>query len=292
MKLELHGVTKTYGSKKALQETNLVFESGVTGLLGPNGAGKSTLMRLMATIDTPTSGTILYNGEDITKNPNALRRELGYLPQDFGVYPNMTPVEFLEYMAAMKGLSVRSARERIDALLENLNLSDVRKKKIGGFSGGMRQRVGIAQALLNDPSVLIVDEPTVGLDPKERITFRNLLASLSDEKIIILSTHIVTDIESIAPRIAFLMQGQLLSYLPPEELIQKLDGKVWNCVVSLSKLGELSKQYIVSNAIQRSDGIHAKIIAEKQPVIGAEAIAPDLEDAYLYFTSRKHSYRT
>lgn len=285
MRLELHNVTKTYGSKKALQEMNLFFESGITGLLGPNGAGKSTLMRLMATIESPGSGTIIYNGQDITKKPNVLRRELGYLPQDFGVYPNMTPLEFLEYMAAMKGLPMRSARQRIDALLENLHLADVRKSKLGGFSGGMKQRVGIAQALLNDPSVLIVDEPTVGLDPEERITFRNLLASLSDEKIIILSTHIVTDIESIAPRIALLRSGHLIADLPPEELIRKVEGKVWSCVVSAGKLSELSEHYTISNAIQRCDGIHAKVIAEKQPIINAELIAPDLEDAYLFFTS-------
>lgn len=287
MRLELRDVTKMYGSKKALQDINLVFDSGVTGLLGPNGAGKSTLMRLMATIESPTSGTIIYNGEDIAKKPNVLRRELGYLPQDFGVYPNMTPVEFLEYMAAMKGLSMNSARKRIDVLLENLHLSDVRKRKLGGFSGGMKQRVGIAQALLNDPAVLIVDEPTVGLDPEERITFRNLLASLSDEKIIILSTHIVTDIESIAPRIAFLTGGHLLANLSPEELIQKVEGKVWSCVVSAGKLSGLSERYTISNAIQRCDGIHVKVIAEKQPVINAEPIAPDLEDAYLFYTSRK-----
>lgn len=287
MRLELRDVTKMYGSKKALQDINLVFDSGVTGLLGPNGAGKSTLMRLMATIESPTSGTIIYNGEDIAKKPNVLRRELGYLPQDFGVYPNMTPVEFLEYMAAMKGLSMNSAGKRIDVLLENLHLSDVRKRKLGGFSGGMKQRVGIAQALLNDPAVLIVDEPTVGLDPEERITFRNLLASLSDEKIIILSTHIVTDIESIAPRIAFLTGGHLLANLSPEELIQKVEGKVWSCVVSAGKLSELSERYTISNAIQRCDGIHVKVIAEKQPVINAEPIAPDLEDAYLFYTSRK-----
>ena len=289
MKLELKSVSKTYGSKKALQEMNLTFTSGVTGLLGSNGAGKSTLMRLMATIETPTEGTIFYNGKDIAKNPDMLRKELGYLPQDFGVYPNMTPVEFLEYMAAMKGLSKASARKRIDVLLEDLHLTEARKRKLGGFSGGMKQRVGIAQALLNDPSVLIVDEPTVGLDPEERIAFRNLLASLSEEKIILLSTHIVTDIEAIAPRIVLLNQGRLLADLPPEELIQKVEGMVWNCVIPAEKIEEFGEKYKISNAIQRSNGIHARVISKKQPTINAEAVAPDLEDSYLWFITKKEA---
>lgn len=289
MELELKSVSKTYGSKKALQEMNLIFTSGVTGLLGSNGAGKSTLMRLLATIETPTEGTIFYNGKDIAKNPDMLRKELGYLPQDFGVYPNMTPVEFLEYMAAMKGLSKASARKRIDVLLEDLHLTEARKRKLGGFSGGMKQRVGIAQALLNDPAVLIVDEPTVGLDPEERIAFRNLLASLSEEKIILLSTHIITDIEAIAPRIVLLNQGRLLADLPPEELIQKVEGMVWNCVIPAEKIEEFGEKYKISNAIQRSNGIHARVISKKQPTINAEAVAPDLEDAYLWFITKKEA---
>ena len=195
MNLTLNNISKNYGSKKALQNINFSFTTGVTGLLGPNGAGKSTLMRLMSTVDVPTEGEILFNGNNIHKRPDDLRMVLGYLPQDFGVYPNMNAKEFLEYMAAMKNLNMKSARKRIDDLLEVLHLSQASKRMLSGYSGGMKQRVGIAQALLNDPDVLIIDEPTVGLDPEERIQFRNLLSSLSENKIIILSTHIVTDIE-------------------------------------------------------------------------------------------------
>ena len=174
------------------------------GLLGPNGAGKSTLMRILATITRPTEGKVTWNGTDLVREPDAVRTVLGYLPQDFGVYPNLNPVEFLDYLAAAKGLDAKLARTRIDELLELVNLNDARKRPLGGFSGGMRQRVGIAQALLNDPRLLIVDEPTAGLDPEERVRFRNLLSELSGERIVILSTHIVSDVEATATDIALI----------------------------------------------------------------------------------------
>lgn len=285
MKLSIMSVSKSYGSKQALKSVSFSFENGVTGLLGLNGAGKSTLMRMLATVDTPTLGTITFNDTDIVRHPGVIRRELGYLPQTFGVYPNMTPVEFLEYMAAMKSLNMRSAKKRINELLEALHLADVRKRQVGGFSGGMKQRVGIAQALLSDPSVLIVDEPTVGLDPEERIQFRNLLSSLSSNKIIIFSTHIVTDIESIAPNIALMSSGSLVACTTPERLIEQVYSKVWGCTVSPDMLTEIQNKFIVSNTRQRSDGIFVRIVSEKKPTLDAAAIPPTLEDAYLFATA-------
>lgn len=286
MNLTLNNISKNYGSKKALQNINFSFTTGVTGLLGPNGAGKSTLMRLMSTVDVPTEGEILFNGNNIHKRPDDLRMVLGYLPQDFGVYPNMNAKEFLEYMAAMKNLNMKSARKRIDDLLEVLHLSQASKRMLSGYSGGMKQRVGIAQALLNDPDVLIIDEPTVGLDPEERIQFRNLLSSLSENKIIILSTHIVTDIEAIAPKIAVISDGCMIANTTPEELLGNVDGKVWECVVTSQKLQELQKQFIISNSSSRSNGIHARIVSDKKPTLDAIETLPSLEDAYLY-TTRK-----
>ena len=205
MELIIQSVTKQYNKQVCgLRDFSLQPKPGVLGLLGPNGAGKSTLMRILATITLPTMGTITWNGVDIVQQPNALRQSLGYLPQDFGIYPNLNAIEFLEYMAAMKGLSSRSARQRIDELLQLVNLTEAAHRPLGGFSGGMKQRIGIAQALLNDPQLLIVDEPTVGLDPEERVRFRHLLSELSGERLVILSTHIVSDVEATATSIAII----------------------------------------------------------------------------------------
>lgn len=285
MELHVEHVTKSYGSKQALADMTLKLKPGVLGLLGPNGAGKSTLMRMLATIEKPSSGTISWNGVDIARHPDRLRTELGYLPQDFGVYPNMNPIEFLEYMAAMKGLSVRSARKRINELLDILNLGGDRKRLLGGFSGGMKQRVGIAQSLLNDPSLLIVDEPTVGLDPEERIRFRNLLSTLSSNRIVILSTHIVTDIESIATHIAILSKGRLVTHAAPEHLIQSVEHKVWNCIIPSSSLKDMQEKNTISSAIHRSDGVHARIVSDLRPSPNASLLPSTLEDAYLYYVA-------
>lgn len=286
MELKLEHVSKFYYSKRAIQDVTLTISNGVTGLLGPNGAGKTTLMRMLSTIEAPTKGIIQYNGKDIAKYPNELRSTLGYLPQDFGVYPNLSALEFLEYLAAMKSLPMKPAKKRIMELLNILHLSEAYKRPLGTFSGGMKQRVGIAQALLNDPSVLIVDEPTVSLDPEERIQFRNLLSSLSGERIIILSTHIVTDIELIAPNITILSKGELIAYACPEELLRRVDGKVWTCVAPIAKVPEMKNEFLISNSIQRSDGVHLRIISEKQPSLDASSIVPVLEDAYLYATTK------
>src|SRR6266850_6969752 len=212
MRLLIENLSKEYrGSVRALSEVHLALGPGVLGLLGPNGAGKSTLMRILATITQPSSGRVLWNETEIARDPDVLRAVLGYLPQDFGVYPNLNALEFLEYLAAVRGIAAAAARKRIGELLELVNLTDAAKRPLGGYSGGMRQRVGIAQALLNDPQLLIVDEPTAGLDPEERVRFRNLLGDLSGERIVLLSTHIVSDVEATAAHIALLAHGRLLA---------------------------------------------------------------------------------
>ena len=220
MKLIIENVSKKYKKDSyGLRDLSLQIETGVLGLLGPNGAGKSTLMRILSTITKPTEGRVIWNGIDITKDPNAIRSILGYLPQDFGVYPHLNAVEFLEYLASIRGLDLTISRKRIDELLQLVNLHEVRKKPLNSLSGGMKQRVGIAQALLNDPKLLIVDEPTVGLDPEERIRFRNLLSELSGDRIVILSTHIVSDVESTATDIAIVNQGKLVIQASPSEIL-------------------------------------------------------------------------
>src|SRR6516165_6520492 len=226
MQLVVEGVSKLYRSKVwGLRRFSLTLGPGVLGLLGPNGAGKSTLMRVLATVTRATEGRVLWNGTDVAGSPNPLRSVLGYLPQDFGVYPNLSAVEFLEYLAAVRGLDAASARRRIPELLELVNLAEAARRPLGGYSGGMRQRVGIAQALLNDPQLLIVDEPTSGLDPEERVRFRNLLSELSGERIVILSTHIVSDVEAVATRIAILAHGRLLAHGSPESILGSVSGK-------------------------------------------------------------------
>ena len=288
MKLEINNVGKQYrGGFWGLQEFDLALHAGVLGLLGPNGAGKSTLMNILATVTKPTTGTALWNGNDIVKTPNALRTVLGYLPQDFGVYPNLNAVEFLQYMAAIKGLDGQTARRRIDELLQLVNLTGAGKRPLGGYSGGMKQRVGIAQALLNDPKLLIVDEPTVGLDPEERVRFRNLIADLSGERIIILSTHIVSDVEATATSIAIMNQGQLITHALPEALLQAVEGKVWQFTVSSDRLMAVRQQYLISNTIRRQDGVEVRYVGAKPAAEAAVGVTPTLEDAYLYFINNK-----
>jgi ABC-type multidrug transport system ATPase subunit len=244
-------------------------------------------MRMLATITKPTDGGIQWNGIDVVKSPDALRAVLGYLPQDFGVYPNLNAVEFLEYMAAIKGLDASSAKRRIDELLQLVNLVEAAKRPLGGYSGGMKQRVGIAQALLNDPQLLIVDEPTVGLDPEERVRFRNLLSDLSGERIVILSTHIVSDVEATATHIALVNKGQLLREAAPESLLQELEDKVWEWTVHSDDLPTLKQKHIVSGTIRRSDGVQVRVVSGTRPEVQAGNVTPNLEDAYLYFIGGK-----
>ena len=292
MQLTIDNVSKRYGGENwALRNFSLQLSPGVLGLLGPNGAGKTTLMSILATITRATEGRVSWNGTDLASNPDALRGTLGYLPQDFGVYPNLNAVEFLEYLAAVKGLDGTAAKRRIDELLKLVNLADVRKRPLGGYSGGMKQRIGIAQALLNDPQLLIVDEPTAGLDPEERVRFRNLLSELSGERIIILSTHIVSDVEATATDIALISQGKLVAHAAPEALLQRVEGKVWELILPSSELNTARQRYLVSNTARRSDGVHARVIADGPPD-NAEAVTPNLEDAYLYCLSQHRSGAT
>src|SRR5512134_1256229 len=276
--IETRNLSKTYKGVLALQDFNLQLTPGILGLLGPNGAGKSTLMRMLATITKPTQGTILWNGRDVVKDPEALRSVLGYLPQDFGVYPNLSAQEFLEYMAAIKGMRGAQARRKISELVD---LRDAARRPLGGYSGGMRQRVGIAQALLNDPQLLIVDEPTVGLDPEERVRFRNLLSDLSGERIVILSTHIVSDVESTATDIAIIHKGHLKARARPEQLLKQMDGSVWEWMSTSQELPALKKQFLVSGTIRRMDGVEVRAVSEARPCPDAQPVTPSLEDVYL-----------
>lgn len=288
MKLETFSLGKQYRRDFwGLKDFSLEIGPGILGLLGPNGAGKSTFMRMLATITKPTAGTITWNGTDIVKTPDTMRAVLGYLPQDFGIYPNLTAIEFLEYLAAIKGLNGNAIKKRIDELLQVVNLVESAKRPLGDYSGGMKQRVGIAQALLNDPQLLIVDEPTVGLDPEERVRFRNLLSDLSGERIVILSTHIVSDVEATATRIVLINKGLLMRESAPEELLKELHGKVWEWVVSSDALTALKSKHIVSGTIRRSDGVQVRVVSEGKPDANAQSISPNLEDAYLYFVGGK-----
>ena len=283
--IETLNLSKAYNGVQALKDFTLKLTPGILGLLGPNGAGKSTLMRMLATITKPTQGTILWNGQDVVKDPEALRSVLGYLPQDFGVYPNLSAQEFLEYMAAIKGMSGEKARRKISELLDLVNLREAARRPLGGYSGGMRQRVGIAQALLNDPQLLIVDEPTVGLDPEERVRFRNLLSDLSGERIVILSTHIVSDVESTATDIAIIHKGHLKTRALPEQLLKQMEGCVWEWMASTQELNALKQQFMVSGTLRRMDGVDVRVVSTAQPCPDARPVPPNLEDVYLAMVS-------
>jgi ABC-type multidrug transport system ATPase subunit len=305
MRLVIDNVSKLYRGKVwGLKDFSLTVETGILGLVGPNGAGKSTLMRILATVTRPTEGTITWDGTggrqsaggecpmDIVQQPNGIRQVLGYLPQDFGVYPNLNAVEFLEYLSAIKGLDARTARRRIDELLQVVNLVEVHKRPLGSYSGGMAQRLGIAQALLNDPQLLIVDEPTAGLDPEERVRFRNLLSDLSGDRMVILSTHIVSDVEAAAAQIALICGGRLLKHATPEMLLQAVEGKVWEWMVPSAELTALRQQHLVSGMIRHSEGVVVRVVTDAQPEAQARPVPPHLEDAYLYSISNdKHESR-
>ncbi|MGA8807383.1 MAG: ABC transporter ATP-binding protein [Thermoanaerobaculia bacterium] len=282
--LQLDGVSKKFrGGNYGVRDLSLSIGGGVLGLLGPNGAGKTTLMQMIATITRPTSGTIRFQELDAVRNPDAIRRKLGYLPQDFGVYDNLTAIEFLSYFAALKGVH---SRARINQMLEMVNLHNVAKRAVGGFSGGMKQRLGIAQALINDPDLVIVDEPTAGLDPEERVRFRNVLADVGLGKLVILSTHIVSDVESVATHIAIMNAGSIIACATPEELMRTAEGSVWELVVPSERFDELRRTARVSSAVRKSDGVHVRIVSRDMPR-GASAAEPTLEDAFLFTMSTK-----
>ena len=285
--LQIRDLGKRYpNGKSALEGFSLEVGEGVLGLLGPNGAGKTTLMSILATVTRPTSGTFLWEGIDAAQNPLAVRRVLGYLPQDFGVYDKLTAREFLLYLGRLKGLSGPSLKDRVEGLLQLVNLHGAAGARLGGFSGGMRQRVGIAQALLGDPKLVIVDEPTVGLDPEERVRFRNLLSEIAHGRVVILSTHIVSDVEAVAGRIAVMREGRLVCHAAPEELLARAAGKVFEAVVEPSRLAEAQTRVALSSLARRADGVHVRFVGEGAELSGiardaARAAEPTLEDAYL-----------
>jgi ABC-type multidrug transport system ATPase subunit len=282
LNLNINGLGKAYKGKVwGLKDFTIEVSSGILGLLGPNGAGKSTLMRILATVTRPTEGSASWDGYDVVKSPDRIRRILGYLPQDFGIYPNLNAVEFLTYLAAARGITGKTARKRITQLLELVNLIDARKHRLGSLSGGMKQRVGIAQALLNDPKLLIVDEPTAGLDPEQRIRFQNLLAELSGDRLVILSSHIVSDLEAVATSIAIMNKGRLLVHAAPEELLRSVEDKVWEVVVASSELADLKRKYVSGITTRTPEGIRVRIVGDAPPGSGARQVTPTLEDAYL-----------
>ncbi len=278
--LRIESVSKEFrGGAFGVRGLSLEARPGVLGLLGPNGAGKTTLMQMIATVSRPTAGRIRFDGVDVTKDPEAIRRRLGYLPQDFGVYDNLTAFELLDYVARLKG--VRS-RARVAEMLQIVNLHTVAGRAVGGFSGGMRQRLGIAQALISNPDLVIVDEPTAGLDPEERVRFRNLLSDLSGRRLVILSTHIVSDVESIAGEIAVMREGRLLASGPPETLLRAARGSAWEAVVPSDEFERRRDTLTVSSMVRRPDGVHLRLVAMEQPLLEATPVEPDLEDAYLF----------
>ncbi|AXT49742.1 ABC transporter ATP-binding protein [Aquimarina sp. BL5] len=284
MILEIQNISKKYNRNKyGLKDFSITIEKGILGLLGPNGAGKSTLLKMIATVSKPTQGVIILNKNNIVKDANYMRKQLGFLPQDFGVYPNLNAFEFLEYIAAMKGIGGSNLKSKIEQLLDGLNLLDAAKKPIGSYSGGMKQRVGIAQALLNDPKIVIFDEPTVGLDPEERVRFRNLISDLAQDCIVILSSHIVSDIDTIADQIAVMKNGSLLSYGDQEKLIAHVDQKVFSTIIDKEQLTNLKNNQIVVSTSRKEGMLNVRYISEipKEHSIPEQA---NLEDAYLYLT--------
>ncbi|OYR80841.1 ABC transporter ATP-binding protein [Halorubrum sp. E3] len=282
MRLEIESLGKQYPEGLwGVRDITLQLGAGVHGLVGPNGAGKSTLMRMLTTVTPPTEGTIYWDGTQVSESPDAIRSVLGYLPQDFDTYPTLMLEEYLEYVAALQGLDSETASARIEALLDLVNLTDVRDRRLDTFSGGMQQRAGIAQALLNDPELLVVDEPTVGLDPEERVRMRNALADTADDRVVIFSTHVVADIEATADTVTVLEDGQVLTHAPTESLIKSVDGSVYECRVSRSTLEKLRQEFPICNTVQRADGVDVRLVAEDPPITDAEQATASLEDAYL-----------
>ena len=278
MELQLEHLSKQYGTKCAVDNVSVTLVSGVYGLLGANGAGKTTLMRMICGVLKPTSGTIRLDGKRIDELGEQYYTHLGYMPQDFGFYPDFTAREFMLYMAAVKGLDKKTAITRTEDLLRMVNLNDVADKKIKSYSGGMKQRLGIAQAELNNPYILILDEPTAGLDPKERVRFRNLISDFAKEKIVILSTHIVSDVSYIADMILMMKQGQLLLQEPMATVTDGIKGKVWELLVDEKKANEYSRQFSVVNLHHEGEKVRLRIVDEDKPENGAVAVNPNLED--------------
>lgn len=283
MELSVHSLTKNFGDKCAVNDVSFNLSYGVYGLLGPNGAGKTTLMKMLVNILEPSSGEVLLDGVNIKELGASYRDKLGYMPQDIGVYKNFHARRFLKYIAALKGITGKAADQKIEELIDLVGLKDVGKKKLGGFSGGMLRRIGIAQTLLNDPQILILDEPTAGLDPQERIRFRNIISELSENRIVLLSTHIISDMEFIAGKVIFMRDGTVLKIDTTERLLQEAEGKVWTAVVAHSELNKIKNRFTIGNIIQRSDGVGIRIVGDRKPDFPCEPAKPILEDVFGYY---------
>lgn len=282
MKLELDGLTKNYKDKVALDHISFSFTPGIYGLLGPNGAGKSTMMNLITDNLVPTGGRVLLDGKSIGELGGGYRRLLGYMPQQQNIYPDLSLRRFLYFMASLKGLSKSDAENDIGRYVKMVNLEDALGKKLGAFSGGMKQRALIAQALIGNPGILILDEPTAGLDPKERIRVRNLISEVARDKIVIIATHVVTDVEFIAKEIVMLSGGKILRSGSPAKLLTELEGKVWNITVTDEELASVNERYKVSNISRDGESVIARVVGSAPEGWRREAVRPNLEDLYLY----------
>ena len=287
MALVLENVSKLYGDTVALDRTSLALNCGIYGLLGPNGAGKTTLMRIMTDLLAPSTGRVLLDGQDISALGGEFRKRLGYLPQDFGVYPNFTAEQFLLYIGRLKGLSKFEAKRQTDELLHLVGLEKKQRKKLGSFSGGERQRVGIVQALLGDPDILILDEPTAGLDQEERIRFRGILSGLSQQRLVLLSTHIVSDLEAVANEIILLKNGVVLKRETPFELLRTLEGAVWTVRIPAGEEAVLTGEYLCSNVMHRDGKSVLRLLSDRKPHPDAAPVTPNMEDMYLKYLGKQ-----
>jgi hypothetical protein len=290
MELKIEHLRKQFKDKTAVDDVSLTLTNGVWGLLGANGAGKTTLMRMIADIMTPTSGTIYYDGTDIQKMGKSYRDVFGFLPQDFGYNRDFTVKDYLEYMAALKDVPARETSRKINFLLDILTLSDVKRKKIVQLSGGMKRRVGIAQAMLNDPKILVMDEPTAGLDPGERVRFRNFISEFSHDRIVLISTHIVSDIEYIATQNAIMKAGKIVDVGTTDELVKQIEGKVWTCTIPARDLGQYEMHLrIINQRGEDNNQVSIRYLSEKSEIEGSAPISPRLEDLYLWlFPQAEH----